>query len=78
MAEKLPVSAVARRLHREHGASWFNSQFSMLRHASLFALWQAPPARLMYVSEQSAPLRATYGRQVLGSAALPAALADVT
>jgi len=53
VAEKLPVSAVARRLHREHGASWFNSHFSVLRHASLFGLWQAPPARLMYVTEQS-------------------------
>jgi hypothetical protein len=78
VAEKLPVSAVARRLHREHGASWFNSQFPVLRHASLFALWQAPPARLTYVTEQSVPLRAPYGRQVLGSAALRAALADVT
>src|SRR4029077_19564412 len=38
------------------------SELGLMRHASQFALWETPPARLMCVTVRSARSRPTYGR----------------
>lgn len=42
-------------------ASSRRSELGLMRHASQFALWETPPARLMCVTVQSTRSRATYG-----------------